>query len=271
MNYEGTALNVTTAEFVATVTLLGPGKGNAMGPDLWRELPEVFGQLDADKDVRAVVVRGSGSNFSYGLDLNASGDLVANVTGEGNIATERGELLALIERWQASITAIERCRKPVVAAVEGWCIGGGVDLIAACDVRIASSDAKFSVREVKLAIVPDLGSLQRLPPLIGQGQTRRLAMSGEDIDANEAARIGLVEIVTDDVHQGARDWAAGVAQNPPLVVQGIKRLLNDDHAPRVDEGLARVAVWNSAFLQSKDLQEAFIAFMEKRAPEFRGE
>jgi enoyl-CoA hydratase len=272
MQFEGTAIDVDTQDFVATVTLKGPGKGNALGPDVWRELPEVFEQLDRAGDVRVAVVRGSGDHFSYGLDLNASGELVGMITGNENLAAERLELKRLIRRWQDAITAIERCRKPVVAAVDGWCIGGGVDMIAACDVRIASARATFSVREVKLAIVPDLGSLQRLPPLIGQGQTRRLALSGEDIPAVEAARIGLVDILADDDDFDATvsAYAAEVAANPPLVVQGIKEVLNHAHTPTIDTGLDHVSAWNAAFLQSQDLQEAFIAFMERRAPEFKG-
>src|SRR5262249_30713106 len=152
----------------AEVTLLGPGKGNALGPAFWAECPGVFRALDKDDAVRAVVVRGAGGNFSYGLDLKAMmPSLGPELTADG-LARARTRLLGKVGELQASFDAIEACRKPVIAAITGWCIGGGVDLVAACDVRLASADAKFSVREVKVAMVADLGSLQRLPRIVGQ-------------------------------------------------------------------------------------------------------
>lgn len=273
MDANWTALDVSTHDFIATVTLKGPGKGNALGPDIWEELPRAFEALKTDDEVRAIVIRGSGEHFSYGLDLNASGELMARISGENNLAAQRLELIDLIGRWQHAFDVIELCPKPVIAMVDGWCIGGGVDLIAACDVRVASERAQFSVREVKLAIVPDLGSLQRLPGLIGEGQTRRLALSGENIDAAEAARIGLVERVVpaDELESATLDWAREVAGNPPLVVQGIKRVMNQRRRREVEPGLDYVAAWNAAFLQSHDLQEAIMAFLERREPEFKGE
>jgi enoyl-CoA hydratase len=195
------------------------------------------------------------------------------VLGE-TLAKERTELLALIGRLQDAITAVERCRRPVIAAVHGWCIGGGVDLIAACDFRLCSADARFSVREVKVAIVADLGSLQRLPRIVGPGHARELAFTGDDVDADRALRIGLVNAVHPDreaLLAAARGTAARIAANPPLVVQGIKRVMNFAADHSTADGLAYVAAWNAAFLQSKDLGEAFAAFGERRPPRFAGE
>ncbi len=258
---------------VAEVVLLGPGKGNAMGPAFFRELPAVFDGLDRDPEVRAVVLRGEGGVFSFGLDLRAmAGELFQHVA-PGNLARERTKLLELIGELQKAADAVERCRKPVVAAVAGPCIGGGVDLVAACDVRIAAKTARFSVREVKLAIVADLGSLQRLPRIIGHGHTRELAFTGKDIDAERALRIGLVNDVYEDeaaLLDAARSLARDIAKNPPLVVQGTKQVLGFADARAQAEGLRFVAVWNSAFLASEDLQEAFTAFAEKREPAFKG-
>src|SRR5690606_34021743 len=151
---------------VARVTLIGPGKGNAMGPAFWRELPEVFTRLDEDQNVRAIVLTGSGKNFSYGLDLPAMGDSLAGVMGPDASARSRAEFHATVQRMQAAINAVADCRTPTIASVHGWCIGGGVDLISAVDIRYASADARFSVREVKLAIVADVGSLARLPLIL---------------------------------------------------------------------------------------------------------
>jgi enoyl-CoA hydratase len=265
------ALQIQIADHVAEVTLLGPGKGNAMGPDFWREMPEAFAALDADDAVRAVIVRGAGGNFSYGLDLMAMMETVGPLLAGPQMADGRQKLLDVIGRMQGACDRVAHCRKPVIAAVAGWCIGGGVDLIAACDVRVASKDAHFSVREVKLAIVADVGSLQRLPPIIGQGHTRELAFTGKDIDAEHARRIGLVSEVFEDeaaLLQGARALARQIAENPPVVVQGIKQVMNDCQGLSVAEGLRHVAVWNAAFLQSTDLAEALAAFAERRKPAF---
>ncbi|MFW5920239.1 MAG: crotonase/enoyl-CoA hydratase family protein [Polyangiales bacterium] len=272
--HEREALSVIKDAGVAEVELRGPGKGNAMGPSFWRELPEVFDALDGDDEVRAVVMYGRGEHFSYGLDLKAMmQELGPHLAGE-QLAKQRTDLLDLIRRYQDAVTSIERCRKPVIAALHGWCIGGAIDVAAACDVRLASRDAKMSVREVKVAIVADLGSLQRLPRIVGQGVARELAFTGKDVDADRAQRIGLVNEVHDDrdaLVEAARQMARAIAHNPPLVVQGIKRVMSYGADRPVQDGLQYVAAWNSAFLQSKDLTEAMQAFVERREPEFKGE
>lgn len=267
------SLRVERTNHVAEVTLIGPGKGNAMGPDLWHELPDVFAGLDADDGVRAVVITGSGANFSYGLDLPAMMPGWAEVLGPGAQAGPRTRFLGEIHRLQDAVSSVAACRKPVVAAVSGWCIGAGVDLIAAADIRLASVEAKFSVREVKVAIVADLGSLQRLAGIIGEGHLRELAFTGKDIDATRAQRIGLVNDVYPDqqaVLAAARKLAEEIAANPPLVVRGAKEILNQAREPAVATGLRHVAAWNAAFLPSEDLAEAMQAFLEKRRPTFRG-
>ncbi|OLF10100.1 enoyl-CoA hydratase [Actinophytocola xinjiangensis] len=266
-------VTVDVADQIAEVTLLGPGKGNAMGPDFWRELPLVFTALDADDDVRAIVLTGSGANFSYGLDLPAMMPTWAPLLAGDALAAPRTRFLDEIRQLQRSVNAVAECRKPVVAAVSGWCIGGGVDVIAAADIRLASADAKFSVREVKVAIVADLGSLQRLAAIVGEGHLRELAFTGRDVDAARAERIGLVNEVFPDqvaVLAAARTLAAEIAANPPLVVQGVKDVLGHRREQQVADGLRYVAAWNAAFLPSEDLAEAAAAFLERREPKFRG-
>jgi enoyl-CoA hydratase len=161
----------------------------------------------------------------------------------------------------------------VIAAVSGWCIGGGVDVIAATDIRLASADAKFSVREVKVAIVADLGSLQRLAGIIGEGHLRELALTGKDIDAARAEKIHLVNDVYPDqdaVLTAARALAAEIAANPPLVVQGVKDVLGHQREHDIAAGLRYVGAWNAAFLPSEDLGEAVQAFLQRRSPKFNG-
>jgi enoyl-CoA hydratase len=157
--------------------------------------------------------------------------------------------------------------------VHGWCIGGGVDLISAVDIRYASVDAKFSIREVKLAMVADVGSLARLPLILTDGHLRELALTGKDIDAARAEKIGLVNDVYDDAEASlaaAHRTAAEIAANPPLTVSGVKDVLDQQRIARVSESLRYVAAWNAAMLPSKDLTEGITATFEKRAPNFTG-
>lgn len=267
------SLTLETSDGVATVTLVGPGKGNRMGPDFWREMPIVFERLDRDPAVRAVVIKGSGPSFSVGLDLMAMGAELAVLMAEPNLAAERVALHEIIVRMQRAITCVAECRKPVIAAIHGWCIGGGVDLATACDIRLAAADAKLSVREVKLAIVADVGTLQRLPHIVGQGVARELAMTGDDVNAERALRIGLVNEVHPTpaaLFEAARAMAVRIAKNPPIVVQGVKSVLNYGMGRPVSDGLAHVALHNTAYLPSLDLREAMASFVEKREPNFKG-
>lgn len=261
-------LSVTHADHVATITLLRP----TMTPAFFAECEAAFRDLSADREVRAVVIRSSAKAFSYGLDLPAAAQAHGELFTAGG-AAKRAELLALIRRLQAAFDAVAACPVPVIAAVHGHCIGGGLDLVSACDVRLCSRDAQFSLREVKVAMVADLGSLQRLPPIIGQGHTRELAFTGKTIDAARAERIGLVNEVF-ETHEalaaGARALADEIAHNPPLTVRGVKDVLDFGAGKTVAEGLAYVASHNAAFLASEDLGEALAAFMERRPPRFQG-
>lgn len=268
------SMTVERGDRIAEVTLIGPSKGNAMGPDFWRELPLVFRALDADPEIRAVVLTGSGEHFSYGLDLPAMMPQWSRYLEGEALAGPRTAFLDEVRTMQDAVSSVAACRKPVIAAVSGWCIGGGVDVISAADLRIASADAKFSVREVRVAIVADLGSLQRLGPIIGEGHLRELALTGRDIDAARAERIGLVNDVHPDpgaALSAARETAATIAANPPLVVQGVKDVVSANTEEQVRTGLRYVAAWNSAFLPSKDLREAVQAFLERREPHYSGE
>jgi enoyl-CoA hydratase len=280
--FESPVLSIEQDEHVATVWLDRPEARNAMGMDLWRDLPGAMEAVSRDQSVRAVVIAARGPHFSVGLDLKAMGNLLAgagddeeasdDVSPPSMAARARGARSNVL-RLQDSITSVARCPKPVVAAVHGYCIGGGVDLIAACDIRLASADAVFSVREAKMAIVADLGSLQRLPAIIGAGHLAELAFTGKDISAERAKEIGLVNDVTadaDGVLKAARALAAEIAANSPIAVQGTKAVLAANQGRTVAEGLDYVATWNAGMLTSDDLVEAVTAFMEKRSPKFTG-
>jgi enoyl-CoA hydratase len=243
-----------------------------MPPAFFAACERTFRQLSETVELRAVVVCSAAKGFSYGLDLPAAAAELGPAF-QGGSARQRSELLQLIRRLQRAFTAIELCPVPVIAAVHGPCIGGGLDLATACDIRLAARDATFSLRETRIAIVADLGSLQRLPRLVGSGHARELAYTGKDIDAERALRIGLVNELYDS-RQKAVDAALAmaneIAANPPLTVRGVKEVLRHGEGSRVAEGLEFVAAWNSAFLASEDLLEAMAAFAAKRPPHFKG-
>jgi enoyl-CoA hydratase len=262
---------------VAVLWLDRPEARNAMGEDLWRDLPNAMEVLSDDPVVRAIVVAAMGPHFSVGLDLKAMGGMLSGIgaaPGQESSGAEKAQHARRdILRLQTSITAVAACPKPVIAAVHGYCIGGGVDLIAACDIRLASADAVFSVREAKVAIVADLGSLQRLPSIIGAGHVAELAFTGKDISAARAKEIGLVNDVAADadaVFQAALAMAHEIAANSPLAVQGTKAILAANEGKTVAEGLDYVATWNAGMLGSDDLVEAMNAFKERRAPTYTG-
>lgn len=268
-----TFAQVTTEDHVATVTMRASGKAPRMGGAFWREMPDLFASLDDDEAVRCVVVRGEGEHFSFGLDLGTMAADVQPLLVDGAMAKERRELLDLIGKMQRSISSVAACRKPVIAAISGWCIGGGVDLATACDVRLASADAKFSIRETRLGMVADVGTLARLPAIVGQGAARRLAFTGEDFGAERAKELGLVTDVyatRTELFDAAASVAREIAKNSPLAVQGTKSVLNAASEKTADESLRTVALWNAAHLASHDLREALAAFMEKREPKFTG-
>ncbi len=255
--YQSLALSHTNG--VMTVTLLGPGKGNAMGPEFWDELPTALDTIDQMPDVRCIVIRGSGNHFSYGLDVARMLPQIGTLATHNPLAAERRKLMNQIRFMQSGFVKMHTSPKPVIAAVHGWCIGGGLNMISAADIRLCSADAKFSLREAKLAITPDIGGLQFLPSIIGQGYTRELAFTAKDFDAAFAHHIGLVNHVFDTpdaLFAAANDMAQQIADLPTSAVQGAKDVLNYGQGKDLEAGLQYVAVWNSSQLYSADFGEA---------------
>ena len=265
------ALRVEKDGSVTTVFLDRPEKRNALNDAAWNGLRDTFAEIDADPDCRAVVLAGAGDHFTVGLDLTSSlGDVMSS---EGSPAERGRRIHAEVLRLQDCVSAIERTRQPVIAAVHGYCIGGGIDIITACDVRLAARNTTFSVRETRIAIVADLGTLQRLPGIVGRGHANELVLTGADFDADRAERIGLVNHVHEDgaaTLEAAREMARQIAALSPLAVQGSKQVMAFGRDKPVADGLAYVAAWNSAFLLSNDLGEAMAAFFEKRPPRYTG-
>ncbi|HZD22409.1 MAG TPA: crotonase/enoyl-CoA hydratase family protein [Acidimicrobiia bacterium] len=263
-------LEVETNGHVATLWLNRPDKLNALSEDIWLDIPEAVSALDQDPDVRVIVVAGRGRAFTVGIDVN----MLASIQPSGSSpAIANLELYAEIKRLQKTVSSFADTAKPVIAAVHGYCLGAGVNIISACDIRLGAADAIFSIRETKMGLVADIGALQRLPAIIGGGVTAEMAMTGADYPADWALQRGLVSEVFDDFDSlmaGAKDLAGRIAANSPLVTQGIKRILQANDGRTIDQALDYMAQWNSSFLISNDLKEAMAAFMEKRNPDYTG-
>ncbi len=254
---------------VAEVTLARPDKFNAMDHAMFTAIADTFRRLGCDGRVRALVLAGEGRHFTAGIDLHyAAAQFCDHAADPGRAAEARLRHIAWL---QDCFTALETARAPVIAAVHGGCIGAGVDLASACDLRVAAADAYFQVAEVDVAITADLGTLQRLTHLIPAGLVRELAYTGRRLSAEEAARFGLVTRVVptrDDALAAARDLAREIAAKSPLAVAGAKQSLNYSRGRPVEEGLRQVALWNGATLVGRDLEEAVGARLAKRVPAF---
>ena len=270
MTYE--TLTVAADGPVATVRMNRPDKANAMNLAMWHELRRAFTALDETPSVRVVVLEGEGRHFTSGIDLQMFGELMPSLHDDCDGRT-REKLRRFILDLQDTLTSLERCRKPVLAAVHGACVGGGIDLICCADMRYAAADARFSIKEVDIGMVADVGTLQRLPKLIGsQGLVRELAYTGREVGAAEAQAIGLVNRVFDTreaLAAGVREVAQAIATKSPLSVRGIKEMLNYARDHSVADGLNHVATWNAAMLMSEDLMAAASAAQARKAPTFR--
>ena len=255
-------------EYVGHLILSRPEKRNRMSLKFFDELIDIFERIDEDDDVRAVLISAEGKSFTAGLDLAEAATLFTDPT-----AKSRHDFKRVVMRLQESMNVIDRCRKPVIVAIHSHCIGGGVDMASASDIRLASRDAVFSIRETRMAMVAVLGTLQRIGAIIGQGWTRELALTGRDFDASQALEIGFLTHVYPDrealLDEGLK-MANGIAQLSPVTVQGVKETLNFSRDYGAAAGLEFVAQKNAAILPSEDLMEAFQAFMEKREPDFKG-
>ncbi len=264
-------LDVEVDSHVATVWLDRAEYNNAFAHELWTDLPNVMDTLGAAKAVRVIVIAAKGPAFTVGIDLKAFGPELMD-DEESDVAS-RMAMYQRVKTLQTTFTSIANNPKPVIAAVHGYCLGAGIDLITACDIRFAAADSVFSVRETRIGMVADVGTVQRLPKIINPGAVADLVYSGRDFDADEALELGLVSRVLPDamtVQEAAHELARLIAANSPLAVQGSKAVLRAGEGRSVEEALDYVALWNSSFIASNDFRESIIAFIEKRDPRFTG-
>ena len=256
---------------VAEIEINRPDHANAIDEELWFAIGNFFSEIAESKSVRVCIISGVGSNFTSGIDLKYLQHLSKEIENYDCEGRKREFLRNKILKLQAAFSQIERCSKPVIAAIHGGCIGAGVDLISACDIRYSTKEAVFQIKEIDLGITADVGTLQRLPHLIPQGVVRELAFTGRSFSGNEAQSLGLVNNCYGDkktMMTEVRKIAKQIASKSPLAIRGVKEMLTYSRDHSVASGLNYVATWNSAMLLSSDLEESIMALMKKRTPEY---
>jgi len=268
--------DVEISDQVAHITLNRPEKRNSMVPEFWTELPAIVRDIDNHSKARVIVISSTGPHFSAGMDLSAfsqnpeladSGDAQRRDARIAHGAT----FMDTASYFQESFSALEDCRIPVIAAIQGGCIGGGVDMVTACDMRYATEDAFICIQEINIGMTADVGTFPRLVKLIPEGVVRELAYTGRRMPALEAKEVGLVNQVFSDQDSMLKEVlsiAKVIASKPPLAVYGSKRMINYARDHNTKDGLDYIAVWNASMLQAAEMQEAMQANMEKRPGNF---
>ncbi|MFN8283848.1 MAG: crotonase/enoyl-CoA hydratase family protein [Chitinophagales bacterium] len=264
-------LSLVVENKVAHLAISRPEKANSMNELSWKELKETLEYCNATPDIRAIVFSGAGEKlFCGGIDLTMLMS-VGEKTNAKCDGRKRELFRKLLLDFQDVITLFEKIDKPVLAAVHGACIGAGLDMIAAMDMRYCTKDAYFCIKEIDLGMVADIGTLQRLPKIISDGMTRELAYTGRNLTADEALRCGLVNKIyenKEELLKGVTETALLIASKSPLSVRGSKRniVYSRDHS--VSDSLEYMATWNAAHFYSNDLMAAFQASMTKQTPTF---
>ena len=256
---------VDVVDHVARITLARPDELNTMIPAFWRELPAIVNELSDAGDARAIVLSSSGKHFTAGMDLSVFGG--DHLSGTGETGRVRANLRLNVGHLQDAYTALERARVPVIAAVQGGCIGGGVDMVCACDMRYATADAFFCIQEINIGMTADVGTLQRLPKLIPAGIAREYAYTGRRMSAARAYELGFVNGVYathDEMIAGVMAVAAEIATRSPLAVWGSKEMITYARDHTVADGLNYIATWQTGMFQPADMTEAFLARAQKR-------
>ena len=267
--------DVKTKDHICSLVLNRPNELNTMTRDFWVELSDALEEINRNSEVRVVILSSTGKHFCAGMDLSAFSNGVDDIPDDKKPDHARvGEVLyRTAKELQGYISKLEEIRVPVIAAVHGGVIGGALDLITACDMRFASKDAFFCIQEINIGMAADVGTLQRLPKIIPDSKMREMAYTGRRMLADEAKDSGLVGEIYEtheELINGAMDLAKDIASNSPLVIKGVKMMLDKGEELTADQSLDLVRMWSTSFLTSEDLKEGVFAMMEKRDPKFKG-
>jgi enoyl-CoA hydratase/carnithine racemase len=254
---------------VLTVTLARPQVRNALDSECFRIIGEAFGTRAHESDVRTVVLRGEGDHFCSGLDRN----LLAALAGASDHERQNGSGEGYA--WQRALLAVENCPRPTLAVVQGACVGGGVELALACDFRIATDDARFSLMEMRYAFLPDLGGIHRLQRDAGLARAKEMVYFGDSIDARTMERWGVLNDVfeRDAIEGAAKRWIDRCRSAAPLAIAAAKQLMQRDPGGSDAEASLREAITVNleSLLRSRDFVEGLTSAMERRPPHFVGE
>ncbi|WP_373084142.1 crotonase/enoyl-CoA hydratase family protein [Sneathiella sp.] len=268
-----TCFNVDISNNIAHITLSRPDKRNSMITEFWNELPEIIQDIDRNARARVIVISSSGPHFTSGLDVSSFSQ--TEITDPAARMTARlragADFYGFVKNMQDSFSCLENCRIPVLAAIQGGCIGGGVDLITACDIRYATQDAFITVFETNIGMTADVGTFPRITKLIADGVARELVYTGRRMLAEEAQKVGLFNQVFEDhtaMMAGVMSVAQEIASKAPLAVMGCKRMMNYSRDHTVSDSLDYIAIWNAGMLQREEISEAMTANAEKRPGNF---
>lgn len=268
-----TCFDIDISDKVAHIQLSRPEKRNSMNLEFWDELPEIIGDIDREVRARVIVISSTGPHFSAGLDVQEFFNVI-NERGADERAhrISRGaDFYQTVQKMQATFSALENCRIPVIAAIQGGCIGAGVDMVTACDMRYATDDAFFSVEEINIGMTADVGTFPRLVKLIPEGIVREMCYTGRRMPAGEAQSAGLVNRVYDDQQTMLTEVlaiAAEIAAKAPLAVHGCKRMINYSRDHTTADSLDYVGIWNASMFQPEEIMEALTARAQKRPGNF---
>ena len=257
---------------IAHIRFNRPEKRNSMNEDFWNLFPKEVEELDNSGEIRALIVSSTGPHFSSGIDLNMFKDDVVEDESKHELGRSRGYFIQQLHYLQNAASCLEAARFPVIAAIQGGCIGGGIDLVTAADMRICTKDAFFLIEEINVGLAADIGTIQRLPKIIPAGIAREWTMMGEKVSADRAKEVGLVSSLhknQEEMIKSSFEIAERLASKTPLAMWVTKEVLNYSRDHSVKEGLENVALWNAAMLHKEDVMTTMMSKMQKKKPEYR--
>jgi len=269
-----TCFDLSVTNHIAQVTLSRGDELNTMNRSFWKELSHIMDEINRNSEVRVVIMSSTGKHFCAGMDLDAFSHGVDNIPNDKKPDAARvGEAIyRSAKELQGYISSMEKIRVPVIVAIQGGCIGGAVDMVTACDIRLATAQAFFCIQEINIGMAADVGTLQRLPRLIPDSKMRELAYTGRRMYADEAKSSGLVSDTYDsqeDMLAAAKELAEQIASKSPIAIHGLKAVMNYSRDHTIEDSLEYNALWSGAMLSQEDMNEAISAFLEKREATFK--